>query len=86
MRDQLVPSPLVFVKLVLWIVVIVIATLLLQRRKVTSRLRIAFLAGGVLLFGFVFGVLILAIPDLIRWLVGLVLLVIGIISIVRHWK
>ena len=34
----------------------------------------------------VFGILILAVPDLIRWLVGIALLVIGILYIVRHWK
>ena len=34
----------------------------------------------------VFGILILAVPDLIRWLVGIVLLVVGILSIIRHWK
>ena len=34
----------------------------------------------------VFGILVLAIPDLIRWLVGLALLVIGILAIVRSQK
>ena len=34
----------------------------------------------------VFGILILAVPDLLRWLVGIALLVIGILAIVRSQK
>ncbi len=58
MPNQLTLNPLVLVKFVLWIVVVIVATLLLQRRKVTSKVRLAFLIGGVLVFGFIFGFLI----------------------------
>ena len=58
MPNQMTLNPLVLVKFVLWIVVVIVATLLLQRRKVTSKVRIAFLIGGVLVFGFIFGFLI----------------------------
>ena len=34
----------------------------------------------------VFGILVLAIPDLIRWLVGLAIIVMGILAIVRSQK
>ncbi len=51
-------NPLVLIKFVLWIVVVITATLLLRRRKVTSSVRLAFLIGGALLFGFIFGLLI----------------------------
>ncbi len=51
-------NPLVLVKFVLWIVVVVAATILLYRRQATARVRLAFLAGGVLIFGFVFGALV----------------------------
>jgi len=50
-------SPLAIIKLVLWIAIVIVGTLLLRRRAVTTRARIAFLLGGTLLFGFVFGVL-----------------------------
>ena len=52
---QATVSPLTLVKVILWIVVVVTATILLHRRKVTTKVRLAFLVGGVLLFGFVFG-------------------------------
>ena len=39
---------------------------------------------GVILV--VFGTLVLAIPDLIRWLVGIAIIVIGILAIIRSWK
>ena len=45
----------ILIKFVLWIAVIVIATILLRRRKVTLKVRLAFLIGGMLLFGFAFG-------------------------------
>jgi NAD-dependent dihydropyrimidine dehydrogenase PreA subunit len=51
-------NPLILVKLVLWIASVVAATLLLRRRKATSKVRLAFLVGGVLVFGFAFGALI----------------------------
>jgi len=50
-------NPLLISKFILWIAVIVAATLLLRRRKVTSKLRLVFLIGGVLLFGLVYGLL-----------------------------
>lgn len=51
-------NPLVLVKFALWIATIVVATVLLRRRKVTSKVRLAFLVGGTLIFGFLFGALI----------------------------
>ena len=58
MVHQMTLNPLVLVKFVLWIVVVLVATVLLRRRQVTSKVRVAFLAGGVLVLGFVFGLLI----------------------------
>ena len=34
----------------------------------------------------VFGILILAVPDLIRWLVGIAIIVIGILAIIHSQK
>jgi len=51
-------NPLLLVKFVLWMAVVVVSAALLRRRKVTPRVRLAFLAGGVLLFGFIFGLLV----------------------------
>ena len=53
-------NPLILIKFVLWIVTVVIATVLLRRRKVTSKVRLALLVGGTLVFGFLFGLLL---PD-----------------------
>jgi len=58
MPNQMTLNPLVLVKFGLWIVVVIVATILLRRHKVTSRARLAFLIGGVLVFGCVFGFLI----------------------------
>ena len=58
MPNQMTLNPLILVKFVLWIATIVAATLLLRKRKVTSKVRLAFLVGGTLLFGFVLGALI----------------------------
>jgi len=58
MPHQMTLNPLVVIKFVLWIIVVVAATLLLRRRKVTSSVRLAFVTGGVLLFGFIFGLVI----------------------------
>ena len=58
MPDQMTLNPLILVKFALWIVVVVVSAILLHRRKVSSRVRLAFLIGGVLIFGFVFGALI----------------------------
>ncbi len=51
-------NPLILVKFALWIGTVVAATILLRRRKVTARVRVAFLIGGVVLFGFLFGLLL----------------------------
>lgn len=51
-------NPIIALKFALWIATIVAATLLLRRRKASSKIRLAFLVGGVLAFGFVFGILI----------------------------
>jgi len=45
----------ILIKFVLWIAVIVISTILLRRHKVTLKVRLSFLIGGMLLFGFAFG-------------------------------
>ena len=58
MPNQMPLSPFILVKFVLWLVTVIIATVLLQRRQVTPKVRLAFLIGGTLLFGFIFGVLI----------------------------
>lgn len=58
MPGQIVVSPIVVVKFILWILVVAGATLLLRRRKVTPRVRLIFLVGGTLVFGFLFGLLI----------------------------
>lgn len=51
-------NPLILGKFALWIATVVSATLLLRRRQATSKIRLAFLVGGVLVFGFLFGILI----------------------------
>jgi polyferredoxin len=51
-------SPLVLLKFLLWLVVVAVATVLLRRRRVTPGVRLAFLLGGTLIFGFLFGLLI----------------------------
>ena len=51
------PSPLVALKLALWLGAAVAGTALLSRRRVTPRVRLASLVVGTLLFGFVFGLL-----------------------------
>lgn len=48
-------SPILIAKPIAWFVAIVAATLLLRRRWVTKKVRLAFLFGGVLVFGFLFG-------------------------------
>jgi len=57
MPNQMTLSPLLISKFVLWIVVIVTATILIRRHKVTSKVRLAFIVGGVLAFGLVYGLL-----------------------------
>jgi polyferredoxin len=58
MPEQMTLNPLILAKFVLWLAVLAVATLLLRRRKVSSRVRLAFLIGGVVSFGFVFGALV----------------------------
>ncbi|MCP4535711.1 MAG: 4Fe-4S binding protein [Chloroflexi bacterium] len=58
MPNQMTLNPFVLIKFVLWIVVVITTTFLLRHRKVTSKIRLAFLIGGVLLFGFIFGLFI----------------------------
>ena len=57
MPNQMTLSPLLISKFVLWIAVIVTATILLRRHKVTSKVRLAFIVGGVLVFGLAYGLL-----------------------------
>lgn len=47
-------SLLLLAKPLAWLAVVLAATLLLRRRQVTTKIRLAFLIGGVLFFGFVF--------------------------------
>ena len=48
-------SPMLLAKPLAWLAVVLAATLLLRRRHVTTKVRLAFLIGGVLFFGFLFG-------------------------------
>ncbi len=57
MPNRMTLNPLLISKFLLWIVTIVAATILLRRHKVTSKVRLAFTVGGVLLFGFTYGLL-----------------------------
>ena len=57
MPDQMPLNPLLLSKFVVWIAVIVAATILLHRHKVTSSVRLAFVVGGVLVFGLAYGLL-----------------------------
>jgi len=50
-------SFIALVKIVLWLVVVAVATWLLRRRRVSRTVRIGFLLGGTLTFGFLFGAL-----------------------------
>ena len=51
------PDPILISKLVLWIAVILVSTILLTRRKVTAKVRLIFVVGGVLVFGVAYGLL-----------------------------
>jgi polyferredoxin len=51
-------NPLVLTKFAAWLVAAVVSTLLLTRRKMSRRVRLAFVAGGVVLFGLVYGALL----------------------------
>jgi len=48
-------SLLLLAKPLAWLAVVLATTLLLRRRQVTTKIRLAFLIGGVLFFGFIFG-------------------------------
>lgn len=50
-------SPLALIKFALWVVAVVVATVLLRRRRVSATLRFVYLLLGTLLFGFLFGLL-----------------------------
>jgi len=54
----LAPNPLILTKFIVWIVVTVIATVLLTRHRMSKRTRTAFVIGGVILFGFIYGALL----------------------------
>jgi polyferredoxin len=58
MPEQMTFNPLILVKFILWIAAIAVAAILLRRRKVSPGVRLAFLVGGILVFGFFFGALI----------------------------
>ena len=58
MPGSMTLNPLVLVKFVLWLMVVAVATVLLRKRAVTPRLRLAVVVAGVLVFGFAFGALI----------------------------
>ncbi|NLG28928.1 MAG: 4Fe-4S binding protein [Chloroflexi bacterium] len=72
--------PMVAAKFVLWLVVVAVSVVLLKRRLVKPAVRIAFLAGGTLLFGFLFGLLapkggldpnpVFSVRNLVRTLTG----------------
>jgi hypothetical protein len=48
-------SILLLAKPLAWLAVVLVATLLLRRQQVTKKVRLAFLIGGVIFFGFLFG-------------------------------
>jgi len=56
-------NPLVLSKLALWALVVVVATVLLSRRKLSSRVRLIFVIAGVVLFGFIYGLLLRPAPN-----------------------
>lgn len=51
-------NPLVLSKIILWLAAVISASVLLNRKKMKRSLRTAYLAGGVLVFGFGYGLLI----------------------------
>jgi len=51
-------NPLLLIKLLLWVATVAVATYLLQRRKVSSKLRFLMLAAGVIVFGVIYGFLV----------------------------
>lgn len=57
MPNQMALNPVILSAFVLWMVVAVVATILLRRRQITPKVRVAFLIGGTLVFGFAYGFL-----------------------------
>lgn len=51
-------NPVIVSKIVLWIIVVIVATIFLSRQRMKPTLRIYSLFGGTLVFGFIYGVLI----------------------------
>lgn len=54
---------LLLIKLLLWVATVAFATYLLQRRKVSTRVRFLMLAAGVLVFGVIYGFLVQGGPN-----------------------
>jgi len=63
MHGQATFTPLVASKFLLWILTIIAATVLLRRRRMSFNVRLAFLIGGTLIFGFLYGALIARGPN-----------------------
>jgi len=57
MHGDMSPDPILISKLVLWIVVIALGTILLIRRRMNAGVRLAFVVGGLMIFGVAYGVL-----------------------------
>ncbi|HCU22677.1 MAG TPA: hypothetical protein DF698_07330, partial [Candidatus Atribacteria bacterium] len=49
-------NPWMISKVVLWVLIAIVSTYFLRKNKVTSKIRIYFLVGGVIIFGFIYGV------------------------------
>jgi len=56
--SRLALNPLILTKFVVWIIVTVVATVLLTRHRMSRRTRTAFVIGGMILFGFIYGALL----------------------------
>jgi polyferredoxin len=54
-QSGLALNPLTLTKFVVWIIVVISATVFLIRGRMTKRTRLAFVIGGVILFGFIYG-------------------------------
>jgi polyferredoxin len=62
MTKALVFNPVIGIQVGLWVSVIAVSVYLLRRRRVTSTIRVGFLVGGVIVFGFVIGLLLSSAP------------------------
>ena len=49
-------NPWMISKIVLWVLIAIVSTSFLRKNKVTSKVRNYFLVGGVIIFGFIYGV------------------------------